>query len=194
MSESDPPLPRVPDDPENLRRLRREALRRMEEDEHRWAAVVYGGPPIDPETKEPERPPAAAVYGGPAMGGGSPVTRRWTLKRILVFLAALLAGLTALFFGARKIAVPVYGGPPIPPQPMPQPTPGPRENQPVYGGPVPPEREPPNHRRGDKSVPPTPDSNPSPDSEWQPKADPSNSSYPAAVYGGPPPAPPGKPR
>jgi hypothetical protein len=198
--ESDPLLPRVPEDPENLRRLRREALRRMEEDEFRAAAAVYGGPPPNTDLgKLPQPgqsgPMAATVYGGPTSGGGGSVSRRWTLKRILILLAALLAGLTALFVGTRKISAPVYGGPPIQPNPEPNPDPGPKENQPVYGGPRPPDSDD-RDRRRNRPKPPTPRED-SPEQGPVIPHDSSNPSSPAAVYGGPPPepqAPPVKPQ
>ncbi len=181
MAESDPPLPRLPEDLDNLRRLRREALRRMAEDEDRMPVVIYGGPP-----PQPDRPTAAAVYGGPTMGDKG-VTRRWTLKRILVILAAMLAGLMALFFGTRKNTNPVYGGPPVQPRPGPVAEPVGKENAPVYGGPPMYDREP----RTDKDQSPNQDpylrdQRPTrqPDRPIDP-ADP-DPSLPATVYGGPP--------
>ena len=177
-SESNPPLPRLPEDPENLRRLRREALRRMEEDEERMPVVIYGGPP----PQQQDRPPAVTIYGGPPIGG-SGVTRRWTLKRILIVIAALIAGLTALFLGTRKVVAPVYGGPPLPPEP--RPAPDRRENAPVYGGPPMSDREP----RADEDQPTDQDpymrdQRPAREAPRDP-AD-SDGSSPATVYGGPP--------
>jgi hypothetical protein len=195
VADSDPPLPRIPEDPESLRRLRREALRELQDEEELFArapvygtppppedrgsaATVYGGPPPQ------ERPTAATVYGGPAMGGGGQLTRRWTLKRILILLAAVLAGITAIFFGTRRPPAPVYGGPPIEPQP--------KENYPLYGGPPPrprPTDQPP--KKPHHSVPAGPNADSGPNSSNSP-----NSSNPpgprpnpsaAAVYGGPPP-------
>jgi hypothetical protein len=188
LADFDPPLPRLPEDQENLRRLRREALRKLrDEEELLWRAPVYGGPPPPAEHNSPttvyggpppqEPPSAGTVYGGPTMGGGGQVTRRWTLKRILFLVGAILAGLLALFFGTRKITAPVYGGPPIDPSP--------KDNYPVYGGPVPPPspRPEPTPKRH-QAVPSTTNqhrsSNPP---ELQPKSA-------AAVYGGPPPKPP----
>jgi len=89
MPDSDPPLPRSTDDPDNLRRLREDALRRLEQEKHPSPAPVYGGPPqVDPPT------------------------RRWTLRGLLLLLAGIIGGIVALWFGVRRIVAPVYGGPP----------------------------------------------------------------------------------
>jgi hypothetical protein len=101
--EPQPPLPRPPGDERNLRRLRKEAAGRMGREEP---------VPADPIT----------VYGGPPF-----VTRRWTLRGILMLVVAALAAIATAIWGYRRIAVPVYGGPPAP----------------VYGGPPPPQPPPP---------------------------------------------------
>jgi hypothetical protein len=155
--DSDPPLPRSPDDAENLRRLRENARRELEREERPYPAAVYGGPPPAP------------VYGGPPQFGGAPVTRRWTLKGILLLLGGIIGGLVALWFGARRYVAPVYGGPPIQP---------PNPPAPVYGGPPPPNPEPPNpapSNPGWTQPAPSPQPNPAPNP-------------PAPVYGGPPPS------
>ncbi len=104
--DTDPPFPRLPEDPENLKRLRAEAQRRLDEE---------------------QRPPAP-VYGGPPSGGGSggrPVTRRWTLAGLIVLVVGAIGALLARIFGWPPFSRPLYGGPPLPQPPMP-----------VYGGPV----------------------------------------------------------
>jgi hypothetical protein len=152
--DSDPPLPRSADDAENLRRLRENARRELEREERPYPATVYGGPPPAP------------VYGGPPQFDGGPVTRRWTLKGILLLLGSIIGALVALWFGARRSVAPVYGGPPIPnPQPNPP--------APVYGGPPPPNPEPPNPAR--------------PNPGWAPQPSSPPAQQPAPVYGGPPP-------
>ena len=118
--DSDPPLPRSPNDPDNLRRLRENALRQMEQEERPAPMPVYGGPP--------------------QFDGGGPVSRRWALKGVLLLLAGIIGAIIAKLFGARRIVAPVSGGPPAPnPQPSPQPNPP----APVYGGPPPPQPQPP---------------------------------------------------
>jgi len=107
----DTPFPRSPDDPDKIRRLRAEAMRNLAEE---------------------ERAAPAPVYGGPSMGAGGSVTRRWTLRRILMILVGAAGAIIALFFVGRRIVAPVYGGPPIPQPPNDNPP------APVYGGPVPP--------------------------------------------------------
>jgi hypothetical protein len=130
MGPDQPPLPRPPDDPENLNRLREEARRRMEAESLRDVPrPVYGGPPI--------------------------VTRRWTLRGILLLIAGAIAAISAAIWGYQKVAVPVYGGPPVPtPVPEPAPvSPSPTHAAPVYGGPPPqPAPEPP----VSKAPPPAP--------------------------------------
>ena len=85
-----------------MRQLLDDARRKMEEEEY---------------MRTMPRP----VYGGP------PVTRRWTMRGIVMLIAGALAAIAAAVFGMWKMAAPVYGGPPAP----------------VYGGPVvPPERPP----------------------------------------------------
>jgi hypothetical protein len=205
LADLEPQLPRVPEDLDALRRLRREALRRLEEEEHGSPVVVYGGPPVDPSQDgplQPERLPAA-VYGGPPLGGGS-VSRRWTLKHILILIGTVLAALSALFFGARKLSAPVYGGPPLPPQPRPAPVvepyqePAPsRDNQPVYGGPKPYEPEPrptPNSSHPNASNPDASNPDASNPDASNPDASNPGASYPNAVYGGPPPTAPEPPQ
>lgn len=123
--DSDPPLPRSPDDPDNLRRLREDALRRLEDEERPSPAAVYGGPPPVDDLPAP-------VYGGPApvYGGPPPVNRRRTLWALLLLALGMVGAFVARLFRRRRIVpdgygqsrppAPVYGGPPIPP---PQPTP-----------------------------------------------------------------------
>jgi len=115
IQEPDSQLPRKPEDLSEIRRLRREALEHLDAEEH---------------------PSPSVVYGGPAFGGR--MTRRWTLRRILLLIAALLAGLGATFFGLRRYRypAPVYGGPPVPPQPNPDGSDD-KKAAPVYGGPAP---------------------------------------------------------
>jgi hypothetical protein len=105
MGTDQPPLPRPPDDADALQRLREEAMRRMENEPR----PVYGGP--------------APVYGGP------PVTRRWTLRGILMLIAGAVAAIAGGIWGYEKMTTPVYGGPPAP------------EPKAVYGGPTPPPNE-----------------------------------------------------
>jgi hypothetical protein len=110
--DSDHPLPRSPEDSDNLRRLRDDGLRRLQEEERNFLPV-YGGPPPAP------------VYGGP------PAKGRWTPRRLLLILLGIIAALAALLFGTRAVIhpYPVYGGPPPPdpsqvnPQPVNPPTP-----------------------------------------------------------------------
>ena len=129
--DSDSRLPRSPQDPETLRRLREEALRRLEEEERTPPAPVYGGPPPFPERPAPDYPVPAPVYGGPTMGGGGgSLTRRRTLWGLLLAALGALGGVAAWLFGRRHTSGnagqswmpgPVYGGPPIvppPPQPV----------------------------------------------------------------------------
>jgi hypothetical protein len=136
MEPSQPPLPRPPGDEENLRRLRKEAAERM-------AREV----PMGPKPSPAYRP--APVYGGPPI-----ITRRWTLRGVLMLMVSSLVALAAALWGYRKITTPVYGGPPAPSPsgPVPPSTvyggpPPPQESQrppaPVYGGPPPPQPSPP---------------------------------------------------
>src|ERR1700691_4975239 len=112
--DSQPPLPRRPDDPENLERLRKEARGRLDKEE-RPPAPVYGGAPI--------------------------VTRRWTLRGLVLLVLGALAAIAAWFwFGVRPPAT-VYGGPPlpVPPEPSkksdsPPPDVPQRPPAPIYGG------------------------------------------------------------
>jgi hypothetical protein len=117
---------------------------------------LYGSPPSgqDEPTTAPQRNPPTTIYGGP------PITRRWTLRGILLVIVGALAALAAAIFGYKKITTPVYGGPPAPRPPAPGgEVPGPRGEAPaphdepsrdvhggapaaVYGGP-PVRREPP---------------------------------------------------
>jgi hypothetical protein len=159
--EPDPPLPRKPEDVSELQRLRKEALQHLDAEERPSSATVYGGP--------------APVYGGPPSGG--PVTRRWTLKRILILVfslvAAALAALFALWKRPPAPPIVIYGGPPIQRDP--------RENQPLYvtpTTPVPGDKHP--HRK------PSPVPGPKPTPPQQPPPA-------AAVYGGPAPRPPQPP-
>ena len=115
--DSDPPLPRSPDDPDNLLRLREEALGRLEDEERASPAPMYGGP--------------APVYGGPPpIGGGGSVTRRRTLWGLFLVALGMVGTIIARLFRGRRLATPeyapstpqatVYGGPPPrPPQPAP---------------------------------------------------------------------------
>ena len=135
--DSQPPLPRRPDDPENLARLREEARRRRDRD---------------------ERPPAP-VYGGAPM-----VNRRWTMRGIVLLVLGALAAFAAILtwlWPLRRPPGPVYGGPPLPVPPVPpiqaephpefnpnpsldpaaRPPEPPRPAATVYGGPPPPQRK-----------------------------------------------------
>jgi hypothetical protein len=175
MSDSQPPLPRRPDDPERLARLRKEAAARLDKErldrelfKDRAPAVTYGGPP-------------AAVYGGPPAApdraprppapvyGGAPPARRGMIAGIVALLLAGLAAVAAVFkdkWMKSRIAAPVYGGPPIP-----QPTP----------------------------LRPEPSRDDAPSSATNPEKSEVPPPPPAAVYGGPPvrveppPSPPNKP-
>ena len=67
------------------------------------------------EREESMRGPAP-VYGGP------PITRRWTLRGIIMLVVSALAAIAAGLFAYQKITAPAYGGPPAPvPTPPPQP-------------------------------------------------------------------------
>lgn len=97
MSEVSRPPDPTPD-PENLRRLREQAQRRLEQEaiQQPYPAPVYGSPPIPP---------------------------RWFTAKRLVFalLGALLAAVAWFTLSGRNPWVnpaPVYGGPP-PPSPQP---------------------------------------------------------------------------
>ena len=61
----------------------------------------------------------ATVYGGPP----SPITRRWTLRGILLLIVGAIVALAAAIWGYKKVTVPVYGGPPaqVPTPPPPEP-------------------------------------------------------------------------
>lgn len=131
--DSDPRLPRSPQDPDNLRRLREEALRRREEEERASPATVYGGPP-PPTDDRPGPPELAAVYGGPPpFNGGGSITRRLTLWGLLLLALGALGAIIARLFGRSRVITPeylqsgppaaVYGGPPIQPPQPPQPQP-----------------------------------------------------------------------
>ena len=180
-SDSQPPLPRRPDDPERLARLRKEASERLDSERFdnerpRPPAAVYGGPPNPYASPLYEAPrPPAPVY------GGAPPARRRMIAGIVALLLGGLAAVASIFkdkWMKSRIVGPVYGGPPLPtPEPsknkIPEPAPGtkpdavdaqPRPAAAVYGGPT-------------MRVEP-PSETPSP---------------PAPVYGGPPPPPPGKP-
>ncbi|HEY4361966.1 MAG TPA: hypothetical protein VGN17_13395 [Bryobacteraceae bacterium] len=94
-----------------MRQLLDDARRKMEEEEY---------------MRTMPRP----VYGGP------PVTRRWSIRGIVMLVAGALAAIAAAVFGWNKMAAPVYGGPPV------QPVPPNGEITPpaaVYGGPPPPQ-------------------------------------------------------
>jgi hypothetical protein len=127
--DSDPPFPRPPENSENLRRLRAEAEKRLNQ-ERPTPVVIYGGPP-------------APVYGGPPSGGGSNangskrVSRRWTIAGLIALaLGVIWAALWRLLGRNPLVPATVYGGPPAP----------------VYGGPAPTPQVPVN------PAPPGPDS------------------------------------
>jgi hypothetical protein len=157
--DSDPPLPRSPDDPDNLRRLRENAFRQMEQEERPAPMPVYGGPP--------------------QFDGGGPVSRRWTLKGILLLLGGIIGALLALWFGTQRNVAPVGGGPTAPnPQPSPP--------APVVGGPPPPQPQPPQPQPWQPN-PPGPVYGGPPPPQPQPQPQPSQPNPPGPVYGGPPP-------
>lgn len=118
--EANPNLPKPPEDPARLRELREIAVRRLDGE--------MGGAPLP-----------APVYGSP------PLPRRsWTLRGLLILLGIVLAGLLAWMFGRRPpIPVAVYGGPPAPQPPPPEPAPEQHNPAPVYGAPPPRPPEPP---------------------------------------------------
>lgn len=158
---SDPTLPRLPEDPDQLHRLREEALRHLQDEERLGPTPVYGGPPI---------------------GGG--VSRRWTLKRILfVVLGAIAAGLAA-FFALRKRApephIVIYGAPPIDRT---------RKDNPVYGGPIPPRPRDKSRERTKPHTQPVPGPKPVPPGKKPTDSTDPAPGPPAAVYGGPVPPP-----
>jgi hypothetical protein len=94
----EPDLPRPADDPENLRRLREEALRKLDlEERERVPAPVYGGPPV----------PAPRKF-----------WRRWMLW-VIGILVALVAWLMFKHHIWPVNPAPVYGGPPTPTPPAP---------------------------------------------------------------------------
>jgi len=161
----DTQFPRSPDDPENLRRLRAEALRNLDGE---------------------ERAAPAPVYGGPSMGGGGSVTRRWTVRRILSILIGAIGAIIALFFVGRRIVAPVYGGPPLPRPDNPP--------APVYGGPLPPAPNPsPSPELAPKKhLQPRSDPQPiaKPSAPVYGGPPPPQPKPQATVYGGPPPPPP----
>jgi hypothetical protein len=141
--DSDPRLPRSPRDSENLRRLREEALCRVEEEERASAApvyagplqaddatdairvepaVIYGGPPPNDDRPAPERDEPAPVYGGPPpFGGGGSATRRRTLWALILAALAAIVGIVTWLLKARRI--------------FPQETAQSSPPAPVYGGP-----------------------------------------------------------
>jgi len=98
----DEDLPRPPGDPENLQRLREEALRKVKREERVAPITVYGGPPIP-------------VYGGPPPRRRS--WWRWILLAIVALAATILAWM--LTHPSPINPAPVYGGPPVRP-PAPQ--------------------------------------------------------------------------
>jgi len=199
--DSDPRLPRSPEDEENLRILREEARSRLLAEESLQAEMdklrsfpmtVYGGPPLgrpsgrlsDSQSEgQSDRPFAATVYGGPP-GGGGPVTRRWTLRGILLLILGILGGAIAAIFGYRRLTAPVYGGPPAP---------GPGKfPAAVYGGPVPrpdPSLEQPKIQPDPKTKQHSKPHGEPPPQPPAPAPGPSVPSRPAPVYGGPPPKP-----
>ena len=109
-----------------MRRLREQAAERLKWEEaqketSRDTAPVYGSPAYFAERagREP-----STVYGGPP----TPVTRRWTLRGIVLLILGAISALAAAIWGYRKITAPVYGGPPAavyggPPAPAPTPPP-----------------------------------------------------------------------
>ena len=93
-------------DPENLRRLREQAMARLEREERERApAPIYGGPPLGP------RPPAP-VYGGPPVP--APKKGRWVLPAIGIGLAAIDWFMAKFGIWPLGPPAPVYGGPPMP--------------------------------------------------------------------------------
>jgi hypothetical protein len=137
-SPPEPDLPRSPKDEANLRRLRKEARRRLAEDEGLQLDKLRADPVDDGSLSE--RLSSITVYGGPIWGGEAPagqlpdesrqpVTRRWTLRGILLLILGLVAAMLAALFGLSRRPSPVYGGPPAPvyggPPPKPQPSPPP---------------------------------------------------------------------
>lgn len=120
MSQPEAPFPRIPENPDQLRRLREEAMRRMDREDWPEPAPVYGGPSMA-GSREPERPEPVTIYGGPPFGGGGNgrMTRRLTLIGLLLMLIGGVGALVAWFLGHRSpTPAPVYGGPP-PPTPHP---------------------------------------------------------------------------
>ncbi len=136
MPDSDTRLPRSPKSPDNLLRLREEALRRLEVEERLAQATVYGGPPPLDDRPNPIRDEPAPVYGGPPpFNGDVSMTRRRSLWALLL---AAFAGIVAwivkrhrdgssgtVLFGPQAT---IYGGPPIPSL---QPPPSPNVEQPT---------------------------------------------------------------
>jgi hypothetical protein len=104
MSEESPSTVPPPSDPENLRRLREEAQKRLDQEQTRppYPAPAYGSPPIP-----------APAYGGPAIKASwfSPKRAIFLVLGFLVAIAAwaLLGGRVPWINPA-----PVYGGPPLP--------------------------------------------------------------------------------
>jgi hypothetical protein len=115
-----PQLPRRPDNPENVRRLREDAERRIAREE------LSTSPGYSKMGNVPENLPRPA-YGGP------PVTYRRNLARLMI------AGFAVLSAGCRSVKrrrdpapaanqpappIPAYGGPPVA-RPVPDPVPKP---------------------------------------------------------------------
>jgi hypothetical protein len=110
-SESD--LPRPAGDDDNLKRLREQALARLEREEReRLPMPVYGAPPLD--RGERERLPAP-VYGGPPPDGPPKAMRRWILLATAVALAVIAWFMAKYRIWPLRPPAPVYGGPPLPP-------------------------------------------------------------------------------
>src|SRR4051812_10175298 len=79
------PLPRTPDDPENLRRLREDAHTRLSREEE-----AAGLPPM-PRPEPQSGPTPAPVYGGP------PVPQPRSIGKLLLVVGIALAGVVILW-------------------------------------------------------------------------------------------------
>jgi hypothetical protein len=116
--DSSPRLPRSPHAPDNLLRLREDALRRLEQEERAILTLAKG---------EPARTDR----------DGS-MTRRRTLRELLLVPLGVVGAIVARLFGGRRVVASVYAQS-EPPKPQVQQPPLPRpepERAPVYGGPA----------------------------------------------------------